>query len=368
MKPLLFALLATTLSAAPLPLREAAAGRFLVGVALNEGLIRQEDPAAVAQVVRHFDSVTAENAMKWEKIQPELGRFDFALADQLMAFAEQHHLAVIGHTLVWHEQTPAWVFQDEHGQDLSPEQLAERLRTHIRTVMGRYKGRILGWDVVNEAIGDDGKLRTDKPWYRILGLDALRIAFRTAHEVDPAAELYYNDYSVWNEPKCSAILALLQQLRSEGIPIHAVGLQEHYLLNSPSLSEIDACFTRFTAAGFPLVVTELDVSLLPRPEGYVGADIRTRFAQDPKFNPFPNGLSPEMEAAFHARYLGLFRLYKKHSAALQRVTVWGLSDRSSWLNHWPIPGRTDYPLLFDRQAQPKPVVHAISEMLQSNAP
>lgn len=361
---ILFPVIAAGLAAKDLTLKDAAHGLFTMGVALNASQIQEADAKEAALVARHFNSITPENVLKWALVHPEPGRYDFEVPDQYVALGERLNAEIIGHTLLWHQQVPAWVFQDEQGKEVSREVLARRLREHIHTVVGRYKGRIHGWDVVNEAIDDTGRLRTDQPWYRLLGEDALRIAFTAAREADPQAELYYNDYSLWNDAKRQAVIRLLQKLRAEGHRIDAVGVQEHYLIDTPAPAQVDAMMADFVAAGFPLMVTELDISMLPRPHQQAGADLDVRFADHPGYNPYPEGLPADQQDRLAARYAEMFAVYVKYARHLKRVTAWGLTDRASWLNNWPIRGRTDHPLYFDRQAEPKPAVGAILEVLR----
>jgi endo-1,4-beta-xylanase len=366
-KPLALAclpILATGFAAQDQSLKDAAHGLFTMGVALNANQILETDPKEAALVARHFNSITPENVLKWVLVHPEPDRYDFAVPDRLVALGERLQAEIIGHTLLWHQQVPAWVFQDGQGGDISRAALARRLREHVHAVVGRYKGRIHGWDVVNEAIDDSGRLRTDQPWYRILGEDALRIAFTAAREADPHAELYYNDYSLWNEAKRKTVIALLQKLRAEGHRIDAVGVQEHYLIDTPSPAQVDAMMADFVAAGFPLMVTELDISMLPRPRGQAGADLNQQFAGRPEYNPWPEGLPADQQERLAKRYAEMFAVYVKHARHLKRVTAWGLTDQASWLNNWPIRGRTDYPLYFDRRAEPKPAVGAILQVLR----
>lgn len=350
-------------------LQQAAAGLFTVGVALNASQIVGDDSTSLAIVRTHFNSLTAENAMKWQHLQPAPGRFDFALADRFVKLGQRRRAQVIGHTLVWHAQTPDWLFKNADGSEVTRDELIRRLRTHIATVVGRYRGKVSGWDVVNEAIRDeDGTLRTDKPWYRILGEEAVFVAFEAAHEADPAAELYYNDYSLENPVKRAGVLKLVQAIRAHGLRIDGVGSQGHFGLDWPKLDQLDASIADFSRAGFKVMFTELDVSVLPRPANYVGAEISTRFEGAAEFNPYPKGLPAEQEAALARRYTDLFAIFLKHRDAITRVTLWGVTDRSSWLNNWPIRGRTDYPLLFDRAGNPKPALDAVIQTLRAGPP
>jgi endo-1,4-beta-xylanase len=323
-----------------------------------------QDAAASALVEREFDSLTPDNALKWGVVHPKPGTYDFTLADKYVEFGCSRGMFLIGHTLMWHQQTPAWVFSNPDGSPRSREALLTELREHIRTVVGRYKGRVRGWDVVNEAVDDAGGLRLDKPWYRILGEEGIFAAFEAAHEADPDAELYYNDYSVWNAPKLKSVLELVARLRARGLRIDAVGLQEHYLMDSPSVEEVGETLAAFERIGMPVMITELDITVLPRPDNYDGAEISRIQERRDEYDPYRDGLPPEREQALAARYGAFFRLYREHAKGIRRITFWGVGDGFSWLNNWPIRGRRDYPLLFDRQLHPKPAHQAVLRALQ----
>lgn len=345
-------------------LKDAARGKFHIGAAINARQITEKDERGVGVIERQFDTITPENVMKWAEIHPELERYDFELADRYVEFGEKRGMFIVGHTLMWHSQTPAWVFQDEAGDDVSKEELLKRLRDHIHTVVGRYKGRVKGWDVVNEAIKDeDGNVRLDRPWYRILGEEGILAAFKAAHEADPEAELYYNDYSLANPVKRAGVLRLVQLIRAKGLRIDGVGSQEHHSMEWPSVADIDATIRDFGQAGFKVMVTELDVTMLPRPQKYFGAEISKVFASAPELDPYRAGLPGEREEALAKRYGEIFEVYAKHAGTLTRVTLWGTADGNSWLNGWPIRGRTDYPLLFDRSYMPKPAFDAVLQAL-----
>ena len=181
----------------------------------------------------HFNSITPENILKWALVHPQPGNYDFAAPDRFVEFGEKHNMFIVGHTLVWHNQTPRWVFEDEHGKPVDRETLLSRLREHIFTVVGRYKGRIKGWDVVNEAINQDGTMR-QSPWFKIIGEDYLVKAFQFAHEADPSAELYYNDYDLELPAKRAGAVKLIKNLLAAGVTVSGVGLQNHNLMDWPS--------------------------------------------------------------------------------------------------------------------------------------
>jgi endo-1,4-beta-xylanase len=341
-------------------LREVFADDFLVGAAVSGDLVRERDPRATGLVARHFSSITPENALKWDAIQRAPGRFDFRAGDAAVAFAGRHGLAPVGHTLVWHSQTPAWVFTGPDGAPATRDELLGRMREHIHTVVGRYRGRIKGWDVVNEAIsdGEPGGLR-DSPWLRLIGEDFIDHAFRFAREADPRVELYYNDYGLENPDKRRHALALLRGLLERGVPVDGVGLQGHYQLDWPSIQLVDETIREFSALGLKVMITELDVDVLPS-RGPAGvADIARREGPDPGLDPYPAGLPEEIQTRLAARYADLFRLFLRHRDNLTRVTLWGLGDGESWLNNFPVRGRTNHPLLFDRDLRAKPALAAV---------
>ncbi len=343
-------------------LRAAYADDFLIGVAINRSIVTGENPRAAEIVAREFSALTADNDMKWERLNPEPGRYDFGAADAYVAFGEKHRMAVIGHTLVWHSQTPRWVFQDENQQPASRELLLQRLRDHIRTVAGRYRGRIKGWDVVNEAIADGPAGREvlrDSPWRRIIGDDFLDHAFRFAREAAPEAELYYNDYGLFHREKRGRALQMLRGLIERGVPVDGVGLQGHYGIAKPAAGEVDQAIKDFAALGLKVMITELDVDMLPS-RGEAGvADISRLEEYEAALNPYVSGLPDTEQRRLADRYAELFRVFRQNRRHLTRVTLWGLDDGHTWLNHFPIRGRTNHPLLFDRLLNPKPAYTSV---------
>ncbi len=340
-------------------LKDELKGAFLVGAALNRAQIEGRDTQGTLLVRRQFNTISPENVLKWESVHPRPDSFDFAAADRYVAFGRANGLFIVGHTLVWHSQTPRWVFQDARGQPVSRDTLLARMRAHILTVVGRYKGRVQGWDVVNEALNEDGTLRPS-PWRSVIGDDYIEQAFRFAHEADPAAELYYNDYSLENAPKRAGAVALIRKLVAEGIPVAAVGLQGHYKLGWPAPAAVDSTIAAFAALGVKVNITELDVDVLPqaRPQ-YRGADVSFRADTSTVLNPYARALPDSVQQALARRYAELFTVFLNQRAVLGRVTFWGVDDADSWLNNWPVPGRTSYPLLFDRAGRPKPAFDAV---------
>lgn len=341
-------------------LRGTYAGNFLIGVALNTAQVDGRNPKAGALAAAQFSSVTPENAMKWQAVHPRPDHYDFKAADAYVAFAHQHGIALIGHALVWHSQTPDWVFQDAGGKPATREELLQRMRAHIHAVVGRYKGKIKGWDVVNEALSDQGAdMLRDSPWRRIIGDDFLDHAFRFAKEADPDAELYYNDYNLEEPRKRANCVKFLRGMLDRGVPVSGVGTQSHFQLEYPSLDEIEKTLTALSGLGLKVMITELDVDVLPS-RGNAGiADISRRETGDRSLDPYTRGLPDEIQTRLTQRYASLFALYVRHRSAITRVTIWGLDDAQTWLNDFPISGRTNHPLLFDRELKPKPAFFAV---------
>ena len=345
-------------------LKDAFAGRFRIGAAVNAGVWEGGQERVRATVERHFDSITADNEMKPMFLQPREGEFHFETADKFVAFGEKNKMKVIGHCLVWHMQTPNWFFRSEGGGPVTREKALERMRAHIFAVVGRYKGRVKGWDVVNEAFDDGGRLRRT-PWMRAIGPDFIEHAFRFAHAADPEAELYYNDYNMFAPGKRAAVIRLVRRLKAAGVRIDGVGMQSHVALRRPNLADYEASIVAFAAEGVKVMITELDVSVLPEARGLSAKVLRSKDF-DEKFNPWKNGVLPdEMQQRLARRYEDLFRIYLRHADAIGRVTFWGVADGLSWLNVFPVRGRTDYPLLFDRSLKPKPCAAAVLRLAEA---
>lgn len=342
-------------------LKSAFQGSFLVGAALNQEQLSGRDARSATLVRRQFNTISPENALKWEVVHPEPGRdgYDFGPADRFVEFGEANDMFMVGHTLVWHSQTPRWVFEDENGKPTDRETLLARMREHIHTVVGRYQGRIHGWDVVNEALNEDGTLR-GSPWMRIIGEDYLEKAFQFAHEADPEAELYYNDHSLENKPKRNGAVRLVEKLQEQGVPVTGIGIQAHVKMHWPSPQQVEDTIMAFSKLG-KIMFTELDVDVLPAATRDLGADVGLTAERRQGLDPYKAGLPDPVQQALARRYGELFAVFVKHRDKVSRVTFWGVTDGDSWLNHWPIRGRTSYPLLFDRDYQPKP---AFNEVIQ----
>jgi endo-1,4-beta-xylanase len=343
---------------AQVSLKETFKDCFRIGAALNQAQFDERDTRGAGIVKAQFNTISPENVLKWESVHPRPETFSFEEPDRYVAFGEKNHMFIVGHTLVWHNQTPAWVFQDDKGAPLHREALLDRMRGHIQTVVGRYKGRIGGWDVVNEALNDDGTLR-QSPWLSIIGEDYIAKAFEFAHEADPKAELYYNDYSLENEPKRKGAIELIGKLKALGIPVAAVGLQGHDKMDWPTLEQQDATIAALSELGVKVNITELDIDVLPAATRERTADVSLNVAAQARLNPYAGGLPDAIQQALAKRYADLFGVFVKHRGVISRVTFWGVTDGDSWLNNWPVRGRAAYPLLFDRNGQPKPSFHAV---------
>jgi endo-1,4-beta-xylanase len=343
---------------APATLKDTFKGDFFIGAAINTQQITGQGARGDALIASQFNSISPENALKWENIHPQPGEYDFALADKYVDFGQRHHMFIVGHNLVWHNQVPAWVFRDDKGNLLGRDALLARLRDHIQTVVGRYKGRIQSWDVVNEALNEDGTLRSSM-WLKIIGDDYIEKAFQYAHEADPQAQLTYNDYNLDNEAKRDGAIALIKKLQADGVAITSVGMQDHDSLTWPPVEHEDAAISAFGALGLKVAITELDINVLPAAGHQPTADVSLKIEQNPALNPYVNGLPDSVQQELAKRYADLFRVFLKHRDVINRVTFWGVTDGNSWLNDWPVNGRTNYPLLFDRNGRTKPAFDAV---------
>lgn len=319
-------------------LKEVCEGKFLFGAAVQYSHIIDNPEGSrlgeQALLKKHFNAVVAEGDMKWKVIHPEKEVYDWEKADALVDFAEKNNMAVTGHCLIWHTALPDWVWKKAGGGNVTPEELKQNMKTHITTVMQRYKGRIKGWDVVNEAFNSDGTYR-DTPFYQILGKEYIIWAFQCAKEADPDCELYYNDFELYHTPKRQAVLRLIGELRDNGVELDAVGLQAHMWRTTPALDVYENLIRTFRDAGVKVMITEWDMSFVNKDNDL-----------------YPNGLPKDVEAEWDQRVFKFFKLFLKYKDAITRVTTWGISDSHSWRND----GCTDYPLLFDRQQEPKGAV------------
>jgi endo-1,4-beta-xylanase len=345
----IFAVLATA-ARQDVALKDLMPRGMAIGVAINQRQFDGTDTAAVDIITKQFNQISPENVLKFQPTHPAADRYTFEAADRYVQFGADRHMQVVGHNLVWHNQTGAWVFQGVDGKPADRDTLLARMRDHIRTVVGRYKGKIHGWDVVNEAIDEDGSLRRS-PWQVGIGDDYVARAFEFAHEADPAAELYYNDFNLETPAKRAGVIALVKGLQARKLRIDGIGNQAHWRLDTPAIDEIDKALLELRATGLKVMYTELDINLLPNTPR--GADAAVA-------NPYANGLPDDVQQQLARRYADVFRVLMKHRDAVTRITFWGLSDADSWLNR----GRMNYPLLWDRQRRPKPAFAAVVDVLK----
>jgi endo-1,4-beta-xylanase len=350
--------------AAPAPaLKDAFQGDFLVGVEINRSVAtatpnarRDADHVKMdsALVKTQFNQISPENDLKWALIHPREGAngYDFAPADAYVKFGIENHLTIIGHTLVWHGQTPRWVFQSTRPNQphASREELLERMREHILTVVGRYKGKIKVWDVVNEALSDGGPdLLRRSPWSQIIGPDFIARAFEYAHEADPDAILRYNDYGLENLQKRQKLITLIKSLQAQNVPVMAIGTQTHVSVSSPSFAEMDRELTDLETLGLPIHITELDVNSATAGQRDTGADLASNAATT------NGGLVEAASERLARQYASLFKAFLQHRKSVKMVTFWGVNDAVSWRAN----GK---PLLFDGDDQPKPAFEAVIQV------
>jgi endo-1,4-beta-xylanase len=340
-------------------IKDAFAGDFLMGTAISNATLAGKNPRLLDLIAREFNAITPENCMKWGEMEPQQGQPQWQLPDRLVEFGTQHHMSVVGHTLVWHSQAPRWAFVDDKGARVSADELKKRMQTRIHSLLDRYRGRVQMWDVVNEATEDDDKGWRKSPWFEILGPEFMELAFRTAHETDPKAHLMYNDYNEHNAGKRKFLVGILNDYRKRGVPIHGVGFQGHIGLDYPDVQEYERSIEEIAATGVKIHITELDIDVLPRASKFMGAEISALAEYKDELNPYTKGLPAQVEQQLTDRYREMFELFIKHREKIERVTFWGTHDGESWKNGFPVRGRTNYPLLFDRNLKPKPAYDAL---------
>jgi len=323
---------------------------FHLGAAINEDIILGKDLQSKNIVTSEFNSITPENSLKWMFLQPFPNKFNFGAADKYVELGIKNNMHIVGHALVWHNQLAD--FMKTTG---SRSEFKKHVENHINTVVSRYKGKIDAWDVVNEAFNENGSLRLSV-FKKQMGDNYIEDVFKLAETADPDADLIYNDYNLYKPAKRAGVLKMVKKLQENGTKINAIGVQAHWRLNSPSLMEIEQIILDISDLGVEVMFTELDVTVLPNPWELVGAEVTQNFSKfegDPKMDPYPKALPKSVEKQLAKRYEDIFKLFIKHQDKISRVTFWGVMDKHSWLNDWPIKGRTNYPLLFDRNYQPK---------------
>lgn len=333
---------------------------FLIGAAISNWQIRGLDSMSLELLSKEFNSITPENDMKWENIHPTAETFNFEVTDTYVELGNKQNMHTVGHTLVWHSQLAPWMYKIEDKKDM-----LKQIENHINTIVGRYKGKIHAWDVVNEALNEDGTPR-ESHFYNVFGDESyIEKAFELASKMDPSAKLIYNDYNLWKPEKRKGVIRIVKNLQAKGVKIDAVGMQGHWSLNEPSLKDIEDSIKAYSALGVEVMITELDITALPNPWDLEGAAVEQNFEKfvgDPKMNPYPEGMSDEAKEKMAQRYEDIFKLFLKHKDKITRVTFWGVNDGQSWLNNWPIRGRTNYPLLFDRESKPNTAYNRVIDL------
>ena len=333
---------------------------FHLGAAINEDIILGKDLQSKNIVTSEFNSITPENSLKWMFLQPFPNKFNFGAADKYVELGIKNNMHIVGHALVWHNQ-----LADFMKTTVSRSEFKKHVENHINTVVSRYKGKIDAWDVVNEAFNENGSLR-QSVFKKQMGDNYIEDVFKLAETADPDADLIYNDYNLYKPAKRAGVLKMVKKLQENGTKINAIGVQAHWRLNSPSLMEIEQIILDISDLGVEVMFTELDVTVLPNPWELVGAEVTQNFSKfegDPKMDPYPKALPKSVEKQLAKRYEDIFKLFIKHQDKISRVTFWGVMDKHSWLNDWPIKGRTNYPLLFDRNYQPKKAYNKLINLI-----
>lgn len=327
---------------------------FGIGTALNTEQIEEKDPKAAALIAQQFNMATPENIMKAEVIHPQWDTYNFDLADKMVAYCQKNNIKVNAHTLIWHSQMPAFARRIQ-----SVDSFKTFFTNHIKTVASRYDGKVYSWDVVNEALNEDGTMRKS-PFLQKLGDDFVTEAFRLAQAAAPNTQLYYNDYNNEQPAKRAGCIALIKKIQAAGVRIDGVGIQGHWHLGKIPLKEIEESIIAYSALGLKVMFTELDIEVLNR--NFSGADVSQGMQGGAANNPYVNGLPDSVQQKLANDYEALFKLFLKYKKNVSRVTFWGVNDGQSWLNGWPVRGRTNYPLLFDRNFLPKPAFFKVAAL------
>lgn len=329
---------------------------FFIGTALNANHINENDTIASSLINNEFNSITSENIMKSMFIHPAKDTFYFKMSDKFVTYGQNNNMHIVGHTLIWHSQLSPWIAKIKDSVEM-----VQFMENHINTIVTRYNGKINNWDVVNEALNDDGTLRKSV-FLDVLGEDYLTLAFKLASQADPEADLYYNDYSMTNPAKRKGAIELVKKIQKNGVKIDGIGMQGHWRLHQPSIKQIEESILDYAELGLKVAITELDISVLQNPWDLQGADVDQNFEGSELMNPYPISLPDSIQTKLTQRYSDIFKLFLKHQDKISRVTFWGVTDGLSWLNDWPIKGRTNYPLLFDKEFKPKKAYYSVMEL------
>ncbi len=342
-------------------LKEAYKKDFLIGTALNTAQIEEKEQGSLKLIPAQFNAISPENIMKCEVIHPKWDEYNFTMADKFVEYGKNNNMFIVGHTLVWHSQLSPFVRNIK-----SVDSFNTFFINHINTVASRYAGKVNSWDVVNEALNEDGTMRKS-PFLDKIGDDFVVQAFKLAEKAAPNTQLYYNDYNNEQPKKRAGCIALIKKIQAAGVRIDGVGIQGHWSNNGPPLTDIENSIKEYAALGLKVAFTEVDLTALPNPWDLKGADVNQNFEGSPFMNPYPNGLPDSLQKKMAKNYEDLFALFIKYKKNISRITFWGVADGNSWLNGWPIKGRTNYPLLFDKNFLPKPAYYKVIALKAGNA-
>jgi endo-1,4-beta-xylanase len=339
-------------------LKDVFKGDFYIGTAISEHNMQESRPEYLALLTKEFNAITMENNMKWGEIHPEEDTWNWEIPDKFVDFGTKHNMYILGHNLIWHSQMARSGFVDRDGRQLSRDAMLQRMQNHIATLVGRYKGRVTGWDAVNEAVDEDRGWRQSR-WFEIIGEDLMDYAFQYAHDVDPGADLLYNDYNMHNPGKRRFVVNWIEGAKKRGVPITGIGMQGHVGLGYPDINEFENSIVAYGRTGLNVHITEMDVDVLPVAQQRTGAEISNSADYSDELNPYVDGLPSEIEKKQADRYVEFFKVFLKHRDVIKRISFWCTGDGESWKNNFPVRGRTNYPLMFDRNYKRKACYDAV---------
>ncbi len=330
------------------------------------GMVSADQTTNWEKITNTFNWVVAENCMKSEVIHPEQNRYDFTLADEFVDKAKAAGMKVMGHCLIWHSQCPWWFHHDQDGNLVSADTLKARMKEHITTVVNHFKGRVDAWDVVNEAFEDDGSFRNSF-FYQIMGEEFIPWAFKCAYEADSTIDLFYNDFSMNKATKVEAVCKFFKPLIDGGMKVSAIGMQGHIILEDGAdviINQYDHSINCIKELGVNAAFSELDLSMLPNPYGFSGANIADgdKFKYRPEMDPYKDALPDSVQTQFDDFWIGFYKMLLTHKETVNRVSFWCFNDANSWRNDFPIRGRSDYATLFDRNSQPKRTIQKLIDL------
>lgn len=350
-------------------LKEAYSDSFKIGSALRYSEFNGKNQAVEQLIIDQFNAISPCNDLKPESLHPSPDVWNFERGDAYVEFGKEHGMWMLGHTLCWHNQTPEFFWSNPDGTPKSHDELVETLRSYIETVCTHFAGKVDAWDVINEIVSEEGGYR-DKGWVKAFGGpeygdEIVKLVFSFAEKYAPDTELYYNEFNVWRPSKLEGVIHLVKMLQEEGIRIDGVGIQAHWGLNFPDNQYICDAIEKLSALGIKVMITELDVDVLPLTRegqiiGQAFTDSQFQLEEWKKYlDPYADGLPKKVEKQQAARYAELFKIFYDHRDAIDRVTFWGVDDSTSWKNGYPVPGRTNYALLWNRDLTPHRSLSAV---------